>query len=154
VARTGLTAVQLYPLRSGVTVACLVAILVPYLAGLGLSRGLRDDAESAVRLGADLYLTGEQFGRPMPVPLGVVPAVREVAGVIGVTAGIVGRVELGTESVSAGVGGGPLEEFPPGLECIEGRLYRGGSRNELVVGSDLARKLHLSVGQLLPPFYH
>src|SRR5205823_5548644 len=40
------------------------------------------------------------------------------------------------------------------LECIEGRLYRGGRAHELVVGSDLARRLHLTVGQTLPPFYH
>jgi ABC-type lipoprotein release transport system permease subunit len=32
-------------------------------------------------------------------------------------------------------------------------LYGGSKRNELVVGSDLARRLHLSVGTLLPPFY-
>jgi hypothetical protein len=47
-----------------VTTACLVAVLLPYLVGLDLSRGVQDDAEAAVRFGADLYVSGEQFGRP------------------------------------------------------------------------------------------
>jgi ABC-type antimicrobial peptide transport system permease subunit len=50
--------------------------------------------------------------------------------------------------------GVPLEDFPAGLECVEGRLYGGGKANELVVGSELARRLHLGVGAYLPPFYH
>ena len=34
--------------------------------------------------------------------------------------------------------GVPLGNFPPGLECIRGRLYGGSSRNELVFGSEHA----------------
>jgi ABC-type lipoprotein release transport system permease subunit len=154
IARTGLTALLLYPQRSLVTTACLVAVLLPYLVGLGLSRGVQDDAEAAVRFGADLYVSGEQFGRPVPVPLAAAAEVRKIPGVDAVVPRIVGRVELGKDRVSAVVVGVPLEDFPPGLECVKGRLYGGSRRNELVVGSDLARRLHLDVGSLLPPFYH
>jgi len=153
IARTGVTALLLHPQRSLVTTACLVAILLPYLVGLGLSRGVQEDAEAALRFGADLYVTGEQFGRPVPVPLAAAAEVRKLPGVAAVVPRIVGRIELGKDRVSAVVVGVPLEDFPPALECIEGRLYRGGKRNELVVGSDLARRLGLQVGSLLPPFY-
>src|SRR5260370_1164977 len=54
VARTGFTSVRLHPVRSGVTLAALVAVLLPYLACLGLSQGLQDEAETSVRMGADL----------------------------------------------------------------------------------------------------
>jgi ABC-type lipoprotein release transport system permease subunit len=154
IARTGLTSLLLHPHRALVTLACLVAVLLPYLVGLGLSRGLQDEAASAVRFGADLYVTGEEFGRPVPVPLADLDAVRSVPGVTAVVPRIVGRIELGKDRVSAVVVGVPLKDFPPGLECVEGRLYRGGPRNELVLGSELARRLHLEVGSLLPPFYH
>ena len=69
IARTGLAAVLLHPARSLATVGAVVVVLVPYLAGLGLSQGLRADAEASVRFGADLYVTGTRFGRDVPVPL-------------------------------------------------------------------------------------
>ena len=152
IARTGLTAILLHPQRSLVTAACVVAVLVPYLAGLSISRGVQDDADAAVRYGADLYVSGEQFGRPVPVPLAAADDVRKIPGVT-VTPRIVGRIELGKDRVSAVVVGVPLEDFPAGLECVEGRLCGGSGRNELVVGSELARRLRLQVGSLLPPFY-
>jgi ABC-type lipoprotein release transport system permease subunit len=154
IARTGLTALLLHPQRGLVTTACLVAVLLPYLVGLGLSRGVQDDAEAAVRFGADLYVSGEQFGRPVPVPLDAVAEVRNVPGVVAVVPRIVGRIELGKDRVSAVVVGVPLQDFPAGLECVQGRLYGDSRRNELVLGSDLARRLNLKVGDLLPPFYH
>jgi ABC-type lipoprotein release transport system permease subunit len=154
IARTGLTALLLHPQRGLVTTACLVAVLLPYLVGLGLSRGVQDDAEAAVRFGADLYVSGERFGMPVPVPRAAAAEVRKLPGVTAVVPRIVGRIELGTDRVGAVLVGVPLEDFPPGLECVRGRLYGGSRRNELVIGSDLARRLHLDVGSLLPPFYH
>src|SRR5262245_8248043 len=153
VAQTGLTAALLHPLRSLVTVACVLAVLLPYLVGLGIARGLVDEAEAAVRFGADLYVGGEQLGRPVPLPLSAAAVVGKAPGVAAAYPRVVGRVELGAERVSAVLVGVPLEGFPDALECVEGRLYRGGKRNELVLGSDLARRLHLSVGSLVPPFY-
>src|SRR5262249_32326759 len=153
IARTGLTAILLHPLRSLVTIPALVAILLPYVAGLGLSRGVQEAAAAAVRFGADLYVSGEQFGRPVPVPLAAVAEIQKIPGVASVVPRIVGRLELGTERVSAVIVGVPLEKWPPELACVEGRLFRGGNRNELVVGSDLARRVSLTVGSLLPPFY-
>jgi ABC-type lipoprotein release transport system permease subunit len=154
VARTGVTAVLLHPQRSAVTVLALVAALLPYLVGLGIARGLEEEAAAAVRYGPDLYLTGEQFGRPVPVPLAALAAVRRIPGVEAVEPRIVGRVELGKDRLGAVLVGVPVTAFPPDLECVEGRLYGGGPRHELVVGSDLAEQLRLTVGTVLPPFYH
>jgi ABC-type lipoprotein release transport system permease subunit len=153
IARTGYTSLVLHPWRSLVTVGCVVAALLPYLVGLGLSRGVLDDAEAAVRFGADLYVSGEQFGRPVPVPVAAAAALREIPGVVAVVPRIVGRIELGRHRHSAVLVGVPLDDLTSELECIDGRLYGGGNRNELVVGSDLARQLKLKPGSFLPPFY-
>src|SRR5262249_54320204 len=48
----------------------------------------------------------------------------------------------------------PPERYPHGISCINGRLPRPNRRLELVVGTELARRLKLQVGDLLPPFYH
>jgi ABC-type lipoprotein release transport system permease subunit len=153
IAGTGLTALLLHPQRALVTTACLVAVLLPYLVGLGLSRGVRDQAEAAARFGADLYVSGEQFGRPAPVPVAAAAEVRKVPGVVAVVPRIVGRVELGKERVGAVLVGVPVKDFPAELACVRGRLYEGGRANELVMGSDLAGRLGLDVGSDLLPFY-
>ncbi len=154
VAGTGVSAFRLHPLRNLVTTAALVAVLTPYLAGLGLSRGVWDQAEQAVDAGADLYVTARQFGRPVPVPLAWVPEFSRIDGVTAVVPRIVGTVFLGKDQVEAVLVGVPLERFPPALACVDGRLYEAGSQNELVVGTELARRLNLHVGALVPPFYH
>jgi ABC-type lipoprotein release transport system permease subunit len=154
IARTGVAAAVLHPARSLVTVAAVLAVLLPYLVGLGISTGVRDAAEAAVRHGADLYVTGDQFGRPVPVPAALAAELESISGVERAFPRIVGRIELGKDRVSAVLVGVPVAHFPTGLECVEGRLYAGGPRNELVVGSDLAARLNLKVGSFLPPFYH
>jgi ABC-type lipoprotein release transport system permease subunit len=89
----------------------------------------------------------------VPIPLAAAAAIAKIPGVSAAVPRIVGRIELGKERISAVLVGVPLENFPPALECVTGRLYHGGSRHELVVGTDLARRLHLEVGSFLPPFY-
>src|SRR5262245_49738305 len=115
VARAGMTAVVLHPLRSGVTVTAVLVVLTPLLAGLGLARGLRDEAAAAVALGADLHVACEQFGRPVPVPLAAAEQVRGLPGVASVVPRILGRIELGKDRVEAVVLGVPLEGLPASL---------------------------------------
>jgi ABC-type lipoprotein release transport system permease subunit len=66
---------------------------------------------------------------------------------------IVGGVVLGRDGETGVLVGLPPDRFPAGVECIDGRLPQSGSLNELVVGSELARKLSLKVGDYIPPFY-
>jgi ABC-type lipoprotein release transport system permease subunit len=152
VARTGVDAVVRAPLRSLVTTACVVAVLLPWLAGLGVSRGVQDEAEASVRFGADLYVTGSQFGRDVPIPLSAVDEVRRLDGVDRVVPRIIGQVILGKDAIPAVLVGIPPGHFPE-VTCVEGRLPALARVNELVVGSELARRLRLRVGDLLPPFY-
>src|SRR5262249_53930093 len=98
VARTSLTAVLLHPLRSLVTTACIVAVFLPWLTCFALSEGIRLDAEAAVRFGADLYVTTNQFGRSGPVPVGLAEEVRKIEGVTEVTPRIVGSILLGKDN--------------------------------------------------------
>jgi ABC-type lipoprotein release transport system permease subunit len=154
IGHTGLVALLQYPVRSVATVGCVLAILLPYLAGLGVSRGLQDQADEAVRAGADLYVTGEQFGREASIPLSMINEVKKVDGVTKVVPRIVARLVLGINNEDAVLVGLPLEHFPAGVTCVEGELPRAGNLNELVVGTELARRLKLQVGSYVPPFYH
>jgi ABC-type lipoprotein release transport system permease subunit len=154
VCRTGLDAALLHPLRSLVTVTALVAVLLPYLAGLAISQGVEAEAEASANFGADLYVTGSAFGRPVPLPLDAVAAIRHLDGVADAVPRIVGEVALGRERVHAVLVGLPPERFPAGSDCVEGSLPRPGGRNEFVVGTSVARHLGVKPGSTLPPFYH
>ena len=153
IARTGLQAVLLHPLRSVATLLCMVAVLLPYVAGEGVARGLADEAETSIRCGADLYVSGSRFGRPAPVPLAAMDAVRAIPGVRDVFPRIVGEIPLGRERLAAVVVGLPADRIPASARCVEGRLFGPKARNELVMGSELARRLGITVGARLPPFY-
>ena len=153
IARTGVAAVLLHPLRSAATVACLVAVLLPWLAGAGVAQGLLDQAEMSIEGGADLYVAGTRFGRPAPVPLDALQTIRGIAGVRDVFPRIVGEIALGKEQLSAVVVGVPAERLPSATEIVEGRLFRPGARLELVMGTELARRLGVGVESRLPPFY-
>jgi ABC-type lipoprotein release transport system permease subunit len=154
IARTGLAAVLLHPLRSVVSVVALVAVLLPYLVGLGLAGGLEAEAEAAARFGADLYVTGSRFGRPVPIPLEAIPRIRRLDGVTEVVPRIVGEVVLGKDQVHAVLVGVPPQQFSAWSASVEGDLPRPDHPHELVIGTALARQLRLRVGSVLPPFYH
>jgi ABC-type lipoprotein release transport system permease subunit len=153
IAATGFAAVLRSPLRSVVIVGCLLAILLPFLVGLGLSRGVQQEADASIRFGADLYVTGTRFGRNVPVSLQGVKQIQQIEGVTDVVPRIVGGIVLGARRENAVVVGIPLEKFPRSVSCVEGSLSSGSNMNELVVGSELARRLELKVGTLIPPFY-
>ena len=154
IARTGASSALLHPLRSATTVACVVAILLPYVAGLAVSQGLRDEAEDSIAFGADLYVVGRRLGRNVPVPIAAADAVRAIPGVLAVTPRIVGEIHLGIDEVSAVLVGVPAARLPAGT-VVEppGRLFAADAANEFVVGSQLARRLGLVVGSKIPPFY-
>jgi ABC-type lipoprotein release transport system permease subunit len=153
IAGTGLTAVRLHALRSMVTFGALVTVLLPFLVGLGLAKGVEAEAEASVRFGADLYVTGSQFGRPVPLPVAAVDEIRRLDGVTAVAPRIVGEVVLGLERVHAILVGLPADHFPAWAACIEGELPRDGSPYQLVIGTALARRLKLKVGDTVLPLY-
>lgn len=152
IVRSGVVAVTLHPLRSAVTVAALCAMLLPFLIGVGISRGVLDQAEVSVAAGADLYVSGERFGSAAPVPLTAVTEIAAIPGVEEATPRIVGEIRLGARGESA-----VLVGLPPGHDVgfgvVEGRMPEDAEVIELAVGSELARRLGLVVGSRLTPFY-
>jgi ABC-type lipoprotein release transport system permease subunit len=66
----------------------------------------------------------------------------------------VARITLGKNSEEAVLVGMPADRFLADVACVEGRLPRAGNAHELVMGTELARRLNVRVDALLPPFYH
>ncbi|MDA1052290.1 MAG: FtsX-like permease family protein [Planctomycetota bacterium] len=137
IALTGVAAVTMHPLRSFVTVFCLCSVLVPYAVGIAISQGIQWEAQLSIDHGADLYVSGLQFGKQAPIPLSAVAEVEAIEGVTSVVPRVVGGVLLGKEQVSAVLVGLPADS----------------GTHELIVGSEFARRLELKVGAFIPPFY-
>ncbi|HWB09546.1 MAG TPA: FtsX-like permease family protein [Pirellulales bacterium] len=153
IARTGVTSLRLHPWRSTATVACVLAALGPYLAGIGICGGLAVEARHSIDDGADLYVTGRQFGRSVPVPLEAAEEIAALPGVTDAVPRIVGKMNIGQERHSAVVVGLPADRLQPMAPFLDGRLFSDNKANELVVGSALASRLKLKVGSFIPPFY-
>ena len=47
-----------------------MAVLLPYITGIAISQGIQTQADVAIRSGADLYVSGRQFGLDVPLPAG------------------------------------------------------------------------------------
>ncbi len=161
IARSGLLAVLLHPLGSVVTVACVVAMLAPFLVGLGISRGVTEQTAASIDLGPDIHVAGSRYGRPAPLPLAVGEVLAKVPGVTGVEPRIVGATVLGAERVPVVVVGvadarladGAAGTDGAGVTLVDGRLPHPGGAAEVAVGSDLATRLGLKPGSMIPPFY-
>ena len=152
VAITGVQQVLLHPLRNLVTVFGVTAVLVPYITAIGISLGIQQDAEISIDEGADLYVSGHQFGQSSPVPWDASAKIAEIEGVVTVTPRISGPLMIGKNRIPAVVVGLSAERMPPQVECVEGRLFHEAAA-EIVVGSRLARQLGLRPGDRVPPFY-
>ncbi len=154
IASTGITAATMHPLRSMVTVCCLVAVLVPYCTAVAISHGVQHEAATSIQQGADVYISAIRFGQRVPIPAEAVDQVQSMDGVSAAYPRIVGEVFLGKQQFAAVLVGIPPERFPAAVSIVEGRLPEQNQVHELVVGTELARRLKLKVGSLIPPFYH
>ena len=153
IAKTGVTAITLRPLRSFVVFLALTVILVPWLMGMAMAFGVAASAQRSIDAGGDLYVSGSRFGRTVPLPRAFAEEVRDLPGVTKVVPRIIGRLALGTERVEVVAVGIPESEFPNSVTCIHGRLPKNASMNEFVAGTELASRLKITSGSLLPPFY-
>jgi ABC-type lipoprotein release transport system permease subunit len=151
VAGRGLESVAIHRARSLATIACVAAVLVPFVAGLALAGGLREQAEDAVRAGADVHVAGSRAGAEVPVPLEAAETLRAIPGVTAVEPRLVGEIRLGREGVRAVLVG--FDRRSAGARVVRGREVAPGASYEVVVGTRLARRLALDVGSRIPPFY-
>ena len=167
IARTGCTAIGRHPIRSTVTIAAVLSVLVPYLVGMGLAEGVRQEA--LVAIGSvdgpdatalpDLYVSGSRFGRRVPIRLSAVEQISSFEGVVRVVPRIVGRVTLGAKDIEAILVGLPQEELAEAVDGTKiGRVIDGelptsepGGAPQLVLGSALAGELGQQIGGVIPP---
>lgn len=153
VARSGVGAVLLHPMRSAATVAAVTAMLVPFVTGLAVSEGLLDEARDAARSGADLVVSGTRFGRPVPVPTDAAETLRAIPSVTSVRPRIVGAAQMGAAREDVVIVGLDADGLPGDVGIVAGRLFSPDAVNEVVVGSRLAARLGLAPGARIPPFY-
>jgi len=151
----GAANVARYRLRSMVVVLCLVAICGPYVTGIAISEGIRQQAEVSVHEGADIYLTLDHFGRNGPVPLKYLEAFRASPYVVECAPRIVGRANTAVAIEDS-------EEVTEALMVIVGleparlamtRMAHGSKSpkpvgdGQIVMGSALAEQVHAKPGQ-------
>ncbi|MDP6124544.1 MAG: FtsX-like permease family protein [Candidatus Latescibacteria bacterium] len=130
-------------MRSAVVLVALVAILFPFITGIAISEGVRQESMISVENGADLYVTYDQYGKTGPVPITWADSVLALPAVKEVVPRVIGRVYLQDKLVVL-VGIDPAN-YDPGITIVEGRLPE--KPFEAVIGRGIADYLKLDVGQ-------
>ena len=75
-------------------------MLVPYIAGSALAKGMEAESARAASDAPELSVSGNQFGRAAPLPLAVADEIRRISGVRSVVPHIVGEVILGKDRLA------------------------------------------------------
>jgi len=122
-----------HPARTWVTIACLVAVLTPFLSALAVLEGVRAEAGVSLAEGPDLFVTGYEYGRSTPIPQSLVSLSRELSCVLDVRGRIIGRSTVGSTLLTV-VGLGPS------------RFRNAPAPGEVWLGSAAARAIKLAVG--------
>gem|GEM_PF-1879728 len=142
-----------HPIRLGVTVACLVVVLTPFLVGQAILEGVRAEAFESVDSGPDLFVTGYEYGRNASMPEKLVRHAVAHPSVAAARGRIVGRSYLG-ETLATVVG---LEASPGRPVPAKGEAWLGHSVAGLLnlkVGDELAfadqAEIRLIVTRILP----
>jgi ABC-type lipoprotein release transport system permease subunit len=125
-----------------VAAAALLLGLTLLLAGVAIGEGLKREALATVHSGADLYVTGDLFGRDGAVAAGLAKELEKFDGVLAAVPRIVGRVAIGDQP--ALVVGVPLERLAAQKIALRGALP--ASAGEVLLGSELARALGIEPG--------
>ena len=125
--------------RSFVIVLCLIGVLLPYITGIAISEGIREQSAISVSSGADLYVSNDQYGRNGPVPLSLSRRIETIPGVVRVVPRIVGRTYLG-EDLAVVVAVDSQNDFV----VQQGTLIK--KKSQILIGEQLASKLNITVG--------
>lgn len=121
---------------------CIIAILTPFITAISISEGVRAQSLASVEEGADLYLTFDEFGRNVAVPLTYMDEIKKIFGVKKVVPRIIGRGYL--QDKLAVIVGIRKEDLPESVTCISGRVFK--DTNEVVVGYELAKHFQMHAG--------
>lgn len=131
------------PARSLVVTGCLVGILFPYMTLLGISEGLRIQAEISLEEGADRYVSSDQYGAAGPVRIDeILKELTELDGVRRIRPRVVGRTYFADQLVAiVGLDREALGKLEP---LVQGNVP--GSPGEVLVGKALANRFGLNPG--------
>lgn len=128
--------------KTMVVCLCIIAILTPFITAIAISEGIRGQSLISVNAGADLYLTFDEFGRNAAIPIKYLDEIKKIFGVTKVVPRIIGRGFVQNKlTVIVGI---KREDIPESISCISGKVFENA--NEVVVGHELAKHFHLSIG--------
>ncbi len=130
------------PVRSGVLILSLVALISPLVVATSISEGLKTQYSDILREGADVYVTRDNFGSNAPIELSVADRFKEIQGVARVVPRIIGRTYAqGKFLAILGIDSGQL---PPAIHVTRGR--KPMTKGEVMLGWRAAQYLNVQEG--------
>ncbi|MSO21674.1 MAG: FtsX-like permease family protein [Acidobacteria bacterium] len=136
------------PGRALALIFCISGSLFLFIAGAAISAGISRDAALSVESGADIYVTFDRGGLDASIPVTYVKEFYQSKFVVEVRPRIVARLAVAPETWALILGIDPISE-EEGLGLESGQLFEPNSKNEVVLGPVLAKRLGLTPGRNL-----
>lgn len=130
------------PARLFLLVICLATAVFPLSIALGVSEGVKNQAETSLREGADIFVSSDVYGAEGPVPLIVKDRFAALPGVVKARPRVVGRTYFG--GYVAAVLGLDEEGLTALGTVVDGRVPAAGG--EVLVGRALAESSGVKAG--------
>ncbi|MGD2127360.1 MAG: FtsX-like permease family protein [Desulfobacteraceae bacterium] len=130
------------PVRSGVVILSLVALLTPFVTGIAICEGIKSQYRSALEQGGDLYVARDNYGSNAPIELDIMEQIQSIQGVTHVVPRVIGRTYVKGKFLAV-LGTAP-KYFPSSIEIIKGRKPR--MKGEVLLGQEVAKFASLDVG--------
>jgi ABC-type lipoprotein release transport system permease subunit len=131
-----------HPVRSGIVLLCLIAILSPFAAAIAICEGIKAQYASILKKGGDIYVARDNYGINAPIELEMIDRFMRLQGVTKVVPRVIGRTYVkGKLLVIFGI---PIPSIPSHIRIIDGRTPKG--RGDVILGQGAASYLNLGLG--------
>ena len=130
------------PVRSGIVLLCLVAILSPFVTAIAICEGIKAQYANILKDGGDIYVARDNYGINAPIEVGMIDRFQRLQGVTKVVPRVIGRTYVkGKLLVILGI---PIPSIPSSIRITDGKTP--GGRGEVILGGGAAGYLNLDLG--------
>jgi ABC-type lipoprotein release transport system permease subunit len=130
------------PVRNGLIVLCLTALLSPLVTGIAICEGIKMQYRAALQAGADVYVARDHYGSNAPIELDMVEKLKDIQGVTRVVPRVVGRTYVKDKCLA--ILGVDVSSFPASIRIHEGR--KPSAKGEVIIGRRAAEYLKIALG--------
>lgn len=131
-----------FPLRSGMVVISLTAVLSPLVTAIAINEGVKSEYARVLKESGDTFVTRDNYGSNGPIELAMAEHIKAIQGVTRVIPRVIGRTYAQGKLIT--VLGVSYNSVSPSITVIHGK--KPEHKGEAMLGFRAAQYLNIEVG--------